>query len=547
LNALNLVNTSTGDANAVLPTNANAIAPQALIYTLANSVEACVNSSGDTTTPTAPCAILMNNSVPAYAPLATPTNTLQALLDLAQYPSEATGCSTAPTTLCAPGTGSGAPTQNTTVGGTVPSAATTNLYDVANSNAYYTPSLTAPPLDFTIGIAYPISGGGSGWGIASDMNDNIYAYLTSIDSISMLSSDGAQGWTTAISTTPGCGSFGYRCSLSHDTLGNLWVVDSSGVTKLTDAGVLGTTIATSGGTKLESGTVDVGNNLWLAIQTVGTQTGASGLEELVQGTSAIADVNVGGVPEPYASKEPVFDSAGNLWVESDNTGGSGGPGATLFVSSNNSLTSPSFATTGITNPVYKPGGDATPGNDPLIDPSGNLWFSAQDDMLEVPSTGGEVGAQNYGSLTIEYGPIYEAGVERNGAMDGDGNLIINATSTGAGYLSIYYPNVLPDGLFTASSTVGDTGADVYVNPCFIKSIATQTPTCAALAGGQSPLVNNPRATVIDATGAIWTNFQSSGYILQLLGPGAPTWSQKSWEPAALAPNKSGTATSLRPF
>ena len=76
--------------------------PQALINTLANSVEACINSNGDITTPTAPCTILMTNTgTPAMALnpliLATPTNTLQALLDLAQYPSEAKGCSTAPT------------------------------------------------------------------------------------------------------------------------------------------------------------------------------------------------------------------------------------------------------------------------------------------------------------------------------------------------------------------------------------------------------------------------------------------------------------------
>jgi hypothetical protein len=71
---------------------------------------------------------------------------LQALLDLAQYPSEATGCSTAPTTPCANGAGSGPPTMNATVGGTVPSAATTALFNVANSNAYYGPTLTAAPL-----------------------------------------------------------------------------------------------------------------------------------------------------------------------------------------------------------------------------------------------------------------------------------------------------------------------------------------------------------------------------------------------------------------
>ena len=551
LNAANLVNTTTGAAYSTLPTNSTAIVPQMLINTLANSVEACINSNGDISTPTAPCAILMTNTTPTLVTSPTaPINTLQALLDLAQYPSEAQGCSTAPTTPCAPGTGTTAPTDNATVGGTVTSARTLNLYNVAASNAYYAPALTAVPLDFTIAIAYPETG--ALWGTAADINDNIYVYNNGTPkAVFSLSSDGAAGWSTATGTGGGCGSFSYRCSVAADTLGNLWVVDSSGVTKLSTAGVLGTTYPPLTGSKLESGSVDVGNNLWLAVQTIGTETGASGIEELPQGGSAIVDVNVGGSPEPYATKQPTFDSAGNLWVESDNAGGLGGPGVILMLNDggSTSLTSPAFTNTGTGNgnPINFPGGDATPGNAPMIDPSGNFWFSAQDDLLQIPSSGSESGGgQNYGSLTIEYGPIYEAGVERNAAMDGDGKIVIDATSTGSGYLSVYYPNAPADGYFVASSTVGDTGADVYLNPCYV---APATTVCAAQTGGESTIVNNPRSTTIDATGAIWSAFQSSGYVLQVLGPGAPTWSQKSYIPLALAPTLTGATTdlTLRPY
>jgi len=550
LNAANLVNTTTGVANSAPPTNSAATVPQMLINTLANSVEACVNSSGDIVTPTAPCAILMTNTTPTQ--LASPTapaDTLDALLDLALYPSEANACSTAgntPPVLCAPGTGSGAPVEKN-ASGAVPSAATTNLYNVAFSNAYYAPALTAAPLDFTIAIVYPETG--AMWGSAATIDDKIYVYDNETPvTVFSISSDGVAGWSTPTGTTSGCGSYGYRCSVAADTLGNLWVVDTSGVTKLSTAGVLGTTIPPLTGSNLESGSLDLGNNLWLAVKTIGTETGASGLEELPQGASAIIDVNVGGLPEPYACKQPVFDSAGNLWVESDNTAGSSGPGAILMLSDTGSLTSPAFTNTGSGNgnPVNFPGGDATPGNAPMIDPSGNFWFSAQDDLLQIPSSGTEAGGGlNYGSLTIEYGPIYEAGVDRNGAMDGDGKIIIDATSTGQGYLSVYYPNAPSDGLFTVSSSVGDTGADVYLNPCYV---APTTTVCAVeAAGGQSTIVNNPRSTTIDATGAIWAPTQSSGFVVQVLGPGAPTWSQKSWIPAALAPNLSGNSTSLRPF
>jgi hypothetical protein len=533
LNAANLVNAATGVANSVLPTNATAVVPQALINTLGNSVEACINSNGTITGTTAPCAVLMINTTPSEVASPTaPTNTLQALLDLAWYPSMATGSGN-----------TGAPL-GSAAGDANPSAATTALYNIAASNAYYAPALTASPVDFTLAIAYPETG--AMWGSAADIHDNIYVYDNETPvTVFSLSSNGAANWSTPTGTTAGCGSFGFRCSLAADTLGNLWVVDTSGVTEMSTAGVVGTTVAPLTGSKLESGSVDMGNNVWLAVQTIGTETGASGLEELPHGASAIVDVNVNGAPEPYALKQPIFDSAGNLWAESDNTGGSSGPGAILMLSDTGSLTSPVFTNTGAGNgnPVYFPGGDATPGNDPMIDPSGNFWFSAQDDLIEIPSAGAESGGgQNYGSLTAAYGPIYEAGVERNGAMDGDGKIIVDATSTGSGYLSVFFPNAPPDSLAVTDSQTQ--GADVYINPCYIAAAAT---TCSALVGGQSILVNNPRSTTIDATGAIWAATQSAGYVVQVLGPGAPTWNQKSYIPKALAPNLTGQTTTLRPY
>jgi hypothetical protein len=273
----------------------------------------------------------------------------------------------------------------------------------------------------------------------------------------------------------------------------------------------------------------------------GAQTAPSGVEELVQGATAITDVNVNGAPEPYILKQPAFDSAGNLWAESDSIGAQG-VGAILMLSDTGSLTSPTFATAGggSGNPVYYPKGTATPGNGVMIDPGGNFWFSAQDDLLEVPSGGAETGGgQNYGSAAVIYGPTYESGVERNAAMDGDGKIVIDATSTGAGYLSVYYPNAPADGYFA-----GDVGADVYINPCYI---APATTVCQLLAGGESTITNNPRSTTIDAAGAIWVPFQSAGFMIQVIGPGAPTWSLKAFIPKALAPNLTGTTTTLRPY
>ena len=191
LNAASLVNANAGTPNAAPPSNSAAVVPSWLINTLANSVQACVNSTGTITGTTAPCAILMTNTGnPAIAlnpNLSAPTNTLQALLDLAQYPSAANGCPTAP---CAAGTGTGAP-----VGSAVPSAATTALYNLAASNAFYYPAVTATPLDFTIAIAYPEAG--ALWGSAADISDHIYVYDNETPvTVFSLASNGATRWST---------------------------------------------------------------------------------------------------------------------------------------------------------------------------------------------------------------------------------------------------------------------------------------------------------------------------------------------------------------
>jgi hypothetical protein len=63
-------------------------------------------------------------------------------------------------------------------------------------------------------------------------------------------------------------------------------------------------------------------------------------------------------------------------------------------------------------------------------------------------------------------------------------------------------------------------------------------------------VNAARGSAIDASGAIWASFSSGLNVVQILGPGAPSWSQTSWIPKALAPNLTGPTTgttSLRPF
>jgi hypothetical protein len=85
--------------------------PQMLINTLANSVEACINSSGSQQTGLHHPDDQHDAHRRGHLGATAPTNTLQALLDLAQYPSMAVNSST------------GGPPTGATAGDAIPSAA----------------------------------------------------------------------------------------------------------------------------------------------------------------------------------------------------------------------------------------------------------------------------------------------------------------------------------------------------------------------------------------------------------------------------------------
>ena len=546
LNAATLVNSTTGTANSTVSGNSTAVVPQALINTLANTVEACVNSSGSGSTA---CTTLMGYS--NYANLnpsisTAPTNTLQALQYMALYPVAAAS----PTTAYA----AGPPAT-----GIQPSAATQAFFNIANGNAYYSPALTSAPLDYTIAIYYPVSPASPNpanstpaspvpWGIATDISDNVYVYFNNTPpSIVSVASDGASRWTTATTeaSAGGCSTYGTRCGVIPDTLGNLWVTDNKGLTELSTSGTLGTTYATVD--TLTDASVDLGNNVWAAAYTLGTaggtQTAPSALEEFPQGGTAIADVQVGGavVSGTTPLRDPVFDSAGNLWVASDNVGGN--PGAVLMISTNNSLTAPNFSFSSTTNPALIPGGIGSnlKSSSPNLDASGNLWISSEDQLNEVLSGGSETGgATNYAtSMTPVYGgsgsAAWESTDTRYSSMDGDAKIVVDAAAGGIGYLSVYYPNATSDG----QGGTGLGGANVYLNPCYV---ASSTTTCALNASGGSIIMNASRQSAVDASGAIWATFSSGGQFIQVLGPGAPLWPQASYIPEALLTN-----TSRRPY
>jgi hypothetical protein len=317
----------------------------------------------------------------------------------------------------------------------------------------------------------------------------------------------------------------------------VWYVDNSGLTKLSTAGVLGATFTTVD--VLNSLTVDLGNNVWLSANSQpagsGAQLNPSDLEELPQGqtTSPLVDVTVGTAPVTgsFPLRGLTFDSAGNLWATSDNAN-SGGDGVLLMISANNSLTAPSFTYSSTTNPglIYT----ATPNheNTPMMDAGGNMWISTDAWVYEVASNGLETGgATNYNSsATAIYGTA-DGEVGRFAIMDGDAKIIWDAAAGNQGFVSLYYPNATYDG----QANAGSVGANVYLNPCFVSSGTT----CGLVSDGGSVIVNASRGTAVDASGAIWATLSSGLNAVQILGPGAPTWSQASYIPLVFQTNLSG--------
>lgn len=138
-NANNIVNFSTGQAYTATPAaGSTGIVPQATINSLADILQDCVNTSSAGSTA---CTTLFTAATPPSASaLSAPVNTLQAALDIAQYP-----------------------------GNNV-----STLYALISANAAFMPTLSAVPNDWTLGVTYASSLLTSGVGLGIDATDNVY-------------------------------------------------------------------------------------------------------------------------------------------------------------------------------------------------------------------------------------------------------------------------------------------------------------------------------------------------------------------------------------
>ncbi|HEY0307064.1 MAG TPA: hypothetical protein VGB94_02825 [Acidobacteriaceae bacterium] len=522
LNFENLVSTTTGQANASVTTGvtgATGIIPVAEINSIANALQLCVNSIGVSSTGTTNCGQLFSYT-PSIASV-TPTNTLQAVLNLAKNPySSASNVS--------------------------------NLlnFQTAQSQAYG-PALSQAPPDWTLTIVYGGGGISTPYYLTLDANDEVYTSNQGTNTIAALTSNGSfksgvggfpfsiDGGTTLLANPQG---------IVADALGNIFVTNqtasaSAGTFEFSNTG---TYEATLGHTTQISYpyylAVDRRNNVWVSYAT----NGVGNLDWLQYGgtvgsytpASLTGNKNTysnGGFTQVSASTGAnnlgvILDSDQNVWIAVQ--GNTTNPGTAVGILTN------AYAATPATVPAYDNStlAGTAPYNHPKLLPAispncnTNPYTTAFDSgKVAYVST---IGATAPGICKITLGytssvatsdtvstPIINvgAGLPEGIAMDGNNVLWIpeyNAnTATHANYGLAAYN--------TVTSTLVSEPTNGFTS-CFVTGS-----TCAA--GSTSSAVNtglsisNPRQAAIDSTGSIWLTESAGNTLTQTLGTAAPTW------------------------
>lgn len=311
LNASNIVNSSTGLAYTTTPAG-NGTVPQNVIYALADVLQSCVNTASPSS---GQCPALFSAATPPTgAPVTTaPVNTLQAILNIAQYP-----------------------------GNNV-----STIFSLITSSAAFVPTspLTSAPNDWTIGVTYTSPLLTSGLGLGIDASDNVYvtgSYQKAASPLPLIDADliqftpqGAGGGTDLVTTTALSASTDNVRWIAADLNGNLWMTDGG----KTNVGVFEYTPSTTALTFQSYASVDADSNnyalavdglgdVWTADYKKSTCTGAGSsapctLVELAKGATPAYSpfITFGGNQDVSAdtggARGIAFDvNTGNVWTTS---------------------------------------------------------------------------------------------------------------------------------------------------------------------------------------------------------------------------------------
>lgn len=355
----NLVNIDTGAARATtpayatMPTGANAttfasVVPQATINSLANIISTCVNSNGVGGSSNS-CANLFATTRPSTL-FTAPTDTIQALLYIAQFP------------------GSNVST----------------LYGYSTAAPPFAPALATAPNDWTVSLTF--TGGGLGganlnsWsqssGLAVDASGNIWVSNSNAATVTELSNLGAPISATTKITPLTFGGFpapslAVPSGLAVDLNGNIWVTDDgvNQIAELTNNGsAIGSGFSFGSGNDFSQGiAIDGLGHPWVV--------GKSSLIEFASTGSILGGPFTTLISSPTGAV--AIDGSNNIWMEN---GGNGNVielnnAGSLINASGNQLPAPTpFAALDSTNQLWAPQG--TPG-------SGEYGYSFPNGVLSL--------------------------------------------------------------------------------------------------------------------------------------------------------------------
>lgn len=497
LNALNLANSvsltgtplPTGQAYTTVPGNSNSVVPTLLLNTLGNVLQACVNSTGGVAGDgTTACGNLFTDTMPPTTSTAspvTPTNTLQAVINLAKYP-------------------------------TLTPANVSALYSVATAQTFFTPALAAVPSDYSMAITYkgptPATAFYTFFTVL-DIADNSYSFNETGNgsgplSVAAMTSNGTslyQGPTIAASVFCSAGS---PCAAGVDTVGHLWLANTTSTNKNvyeinTADGTLANTFALATTTAPNSAAVDKFNNVFVTSANIT----ANDLYELPSGGSAFAAVTAGGTAETQTVASPEYIAVspdGSVWNTNYNASNT-----TITYNQNTAGTAtPAFANAALTSQL------SSTTNSPYgitFDASGNAWVNDVKTLFQV-APGASTPTNTYtisgtGGNAGTVGNPVQATSARFLAIDGDGNIFTSDNGKNSVYQ--FYPG---------------THNFIYMIPC------TGNSGTACITAGQR--VAAARNVVTDSTGSIWVSDPSAtvgnGNIAQIIGTAAPAWGQLSY-------------------
>jgi hypothetical protein len=539
-NALAIINTNTGQPNSVFSpvtvgtpstrTTTSGVIPAAELYLLGNILQACVNSTGPSGTPTATsndgsaCGVLFSVTTPPQSGAAVPANTMQAMLNLARYPNPAVNTWNTACTASASGT----------------TTATQCLFNLSPSTgAAYNGALTSVPHDWALAIVYPMGtgvvtgsscGGGTGtcsgitypYYVALDYQDNVYVLNYAVGgstptAINLLgfSSQGASQFATVNDTSA---ADVLIKTIDTDTAGHFFGIANNGASSAlkvynSTSGSLLSTVTTGIGTSSFVGLADPLNNIYIAsnVASINLRKAAYG------GTSTAPTYTVSNITNTsplYGSWQLAFDPNLNLYMESYNT--AAGASYVQVVPNTGTFAAPSYlvngnaattiyttAITGSTNNSYGIVGTSTTGSILAVSSNGVTPFTTTFNTSNV------VNGISAGAATALPAVNGTTPYDRYAMTDGLNSLY---TIDGA------------NGSATSGVTVYDTADDLPLGTyegCYVISGACGVATSTS--GDTNVPMYSPRSIALDSAGDIWVVSGSSGNMTELVGASAPTW------------------------